>query len=75
MAYRQTKERVKIKTEEDKSEMVSSLFTHLPERNFALNKIYISKRGGCQLQNKRALKKSRISERESDFCEALLTIS
>jgi hypothetical protein len=28
MAYRQTRERVKIKTEEDKSGMVSSLFIH-----------------------------------------------
>jgi hypothetical protein len=30
--------------------MVSSLFTRPLERNFAPNEIYISKRGGCQLQ-------------------------
>jgi hypothetical protein len=40
MAYRQMRERVKIKEGEGKSGMVSFL-----------NEIYISKRGGCQLQN------------------------
>jgi hypothetical protein len=51
MAYRQTRERAKIKTGEDKSGMVSSLLAHPVERDFVLNKIYISKKGGCQLQN------------------------
>jgi hypothetical protein len=54
MAYRQTRERAKIKTGENKSGMVSSLLTPPAGRNFALNKIYISKRGGCQLQNNSA---------------------
>jgi hypothetical protein len=49
MAYRQMRERVKIKKGEGKSGMVSFLFVHPLERDFALNEIYISKRGGCQL--------------------------
>jgi hypothetical protein len=48
MAYRQTRERVKLKTGENKSGAISSGFTHL-ERDFALTKVYISKRDGCQL--------------------------
>jgi hypothetical protein len=43
------RERVEIEREEDKSGLASSGFTNL-ETAFALIKIYISKRGRCQLQ-------------------------